>query len=105
MVVATGQVGVVLGMERTHDRVVVDHVAVLDRLVGVDHVAQLGNGHADALALGVGQDPLAGDRAGRVARGVEQHVVPGLLQPAGELVDDQLDPAVETGGWGSMVGR
>ena len=67
------------------------------RLVGVDHVAELGHGHADALALGLGQDPLAGHRAGRVAGRVEQDLVPGLLQASGQLVDDQLDPAVEDG--------
>ena len=71
------------------------------RLVGVDHVAELGHGHADALALGLGQHPLAGDRAGRVAGGVEQDVVTGVLQAPGQLVDHQLDAAVEHGGDGS----
>ena len=53
-------------------RVVVDDVALPDRLVGVEDVADLGDGHADALALGLGEDPLAGHRAGGVTGGVEQ---------------------------------
>ena len=79
---------------------VVDDVAVADGLVGVDDVAELGHGHADPLALGRGQDPLPGHRAGRVAGGEEQDLVAGVLQAAGQLVDDELDPAVEHGGDG-----
>ena len=98
------QVRVVGGMERSHDRVVVDDVAFAHGLVGVQHVAQFGHGHADALSLRLGQHPLAGHRAGRVAGGVEQHLVSRLLQPAGQLVDDQLDAAVERG-WDGGPGR
>ncbi len=59
MVVATGRSGIALGVERAHDGVVVDDVAVPDRLVGVDDVAELGHGHADPHPFGGGQDPLA----------------------------------------------
>ena len=105
MVVATGRPGIPLGVERPHQGVVVDHVAVTHRLVGVDDVADLGDGHADPGAFGRRKDPLQGDRAGRIAGGEQEDLVAGVLQPSGQLVDDQLDPAVQQGrdggpGWG-----
>ena len=89
------EVGVVLGVERSDHRVVVHHVALADRLVGVDDVADLRHRHPDPLALGVGEHPLAGHRTGGVAGGVEEDIVAGVLEAAGQLVDDQLDPPVE----------
>ena len=81
------QAGVPLGIERTHHAVVVHDVAVLDRLVGVHDVADLRDDHPDPGTFGRRKDPLAGDRAGRIAGGEEEHLVAGILQAAGQLVD------------------
>ena len=100
------QAGVVLGVERAHHGVVVDHVAVADRLVGVDDVADLGHGHADAGALGLGQHPLARHRAGRVARwrrAGHRGRRPGGPGPAGRRPARCRRRA--GGGWESKVGR
>jgi hypothetical protein len=64
-----GQAWVVLGVEGTHDRVVVDHVAVPNGLVGVDDVADLGDHHTYPGPFGLGEDPLTGNRASRVTGG------------------------------------
>jgi len=58
----------------------------------MEDVAELGHGHADPLAFGERQHPLPGNRTGGVTGGVEQHLVAGVLQAAGQLVDDELDP-------------
>ena len=42
-----------------------------------------------------GRTHSQGNRAGRIAGGEEQYLVAGVLEPAGQLVDDQLDPAVQ----------
>ena len=49
-------------------------------------------------AFGGGEDPLAGDRARRIAGGEQEHLVACVLKPTGQLVDHQLDTAVEE--WG-----
>src|ERR1700676_983297 len=81
--------------------VVVAHIAVTDRLVGVDDVPDLGHGAPDTGAFGRRQYPLTGDGAGRVPGGEEQDIVTGILETAGQLIHDQLDPAVQEGGDGS----
>ena len=98
------QVGIALGVERSHERVIVDHVVVTHRFVGVEDVADLRDGHADPLALGFRQDPFARHGAGGIAGGEEENLVPGVLQPSGQLVDDQLDPSVEARRDGSPWG-
>jgi hypothetical protein len=71
-----------------------DDITVPDRLVGVDHVADLRYRHADPVALGAGQDPPTRDRTGGVAGGEQEYIVTGILETTGQLVDDQLDPSV-----------
>ena len=101
-----GKTGIVLRVERAHDGVVVDHVTVTDRLIGVDDVPELGHGAADPGALGRRQHPLAGYRAGRVARGEEEYVVAGVLQTRGPADRPPVrSPRTGGGGWGSTVGR
>ena len=85
-----------LGVERSHHGVVVDDVVVLDGVVGGHDVAQFGDGGAETDALGLGEGPRLRHRAGRVARGVQQDVVAGPGEAAGQQVDDELDATVES---------
>ena len=88
---------VVLRMERAHHGVVVDDVAVAQRLVGMDDVSDLGNGHPDTSALGGRKRPLPRYRAGRITRREQQHIMTLVLEATGELVDHELDAAIEQG--------
>jgi len=91
-----GQVGVALGVDRAEHGVVVDDVDVglSDGVVGGHDVAQLGDGEAHPVALGLLQEPAKRHRAGRVTGGVEQDLVAGLMQATGQAVDRLFDPAV-----------
>ena len=64
-------------------------------------MAHLGDGDAHALALGLGEEPSAGDGAGGVARREQQDLVAGGGHPPGLGVDRLLD-ARRRGwaGWG-----
>ena len=63
----------------------------------MDDVADLGHGHPDARALSLGKHPFAGDGAGGISGGEEEHVMARILEAAGQLIDHQLDAAVEQG--------
>ena len=89
------EVGEAFGVEGTHHGVVVDHVMVGHGAIGMDHVAQLGHGHADAHPLGVLEGPFLRYRAGGVARGEQGDVVARGHEAPRHLVDHQLDPPVE----------
>jgi hypothetical protein len=63
------------------------------RLVGGQHVRRLGNGkpyRRYRLAVQV----LAGHRAGGLAHGEQPDIMAEFGEPAGEVVDDKLSPAV-----------
>ncbi len=98
------KVGVALGVEGTHDGVVMDDVELRDRLIGVHDVAQLGHGHADAHPLGVLQGPRPRHRAGRIPGGEQHQVLARGHQAPGHLVHHELDPPVQRRGdrrpWG-----
>src|SRR5581483_846927 len=84
------------------DRVVVDEVAVGQRLVAGQHVDELGDGGPGRVALGrLVVEVQPGDGAGRVADGEEPDVVTGGLVPHRQGVDDRLDPAVAGRGYGN----
>ena len=100
------QTGVVLGVERAHHRVVVDHVAVADRLVGVDDVPDLG----DRPCRSGCPRPRAGPTCGgpgrsnhRWRRGGRRGRHPGARGPAGRPPTRSRRRA--GGGWVSKVGR
>ena len=89
------QIGVALGVEGSHEGVIVHDVVSPDGLVGMDHMTDLGDDHADPSTFGLLEHPLSRHGAGRVAGGEEQHVMAGVLEATGQLVDDDLDAAVE----------
>ncbi len=106
MVVATGRPGIVLGVERAHHGVVVDHVAVTDRLVGVDDVADLGHGACRSGCLRPPAAPtggVPGRSSRRWRRGARRGRRPADPGPADRPPARSRRRA--EGGWESKVGR
>jgi hypothetical protein len=85
--------------QRAEQRVVVDHVT--SRQLGVRrlHVSELVHQQAGR-AEGLRVDPVSLDGAGRIPGGEQAHLVTLGLQPAGEMVDHELGPAVVRRGHG-----
>ena len=91
------------GDERAEEGVVVDDIHVRQRLVGGQHVRRLRNGDANRRDRR-GIQEIGGNRALRLAHCEQPDLVTELLQAAGEVVDDDLGPAVGRR-WNGNPGR
>ncbi len=89
------EVLVALGVEGAHHGVVMDDVEVRHRVVGIHDVAHLRDAHANSVSFSLFQRPSGPDRRRRIAGGIQEYVVAGGLVATGQLVDDQLDAAVQ----------
>jgi hypothetical protein len=87
------------GVEGTGERVVVHDVGTepAHRSIGMDDVTQLGGASPTSDPDRIGEHRLGRHRAGAVAGGEQQHVVPRVLQSPGQGVEDSFGAAI--GGW------
>src|ERR1700728_764303 len=84
-------------IERPHERMVVHDIDVLEITVCVSDMADLVDAVPDANADGFVENKGLIDRAGAIPGGAQENVVPGVLQPPGECVENVLGTPIGAG--------